>query len=769
MKRLLSPILVLLLAAGVPISFGSDADPWTAWSYRANLHVRTPELADFSHMATVRLQLGSSAAKDLADLRILDEKGREQPWQLRSTSPSGEVTLVFQTVKGMRDYALIFGNPAATKPAYGLTWPIGRVLIDDRLPARSHTHGIWEWTPRPVVSGDFSHTSPLTDRVGFHGTSEMGELPIYEDTVIQQYVCLDKAKPPQQILMRFAFARRANEGDWEHKPYLILYWGKDRARGLSGTLLRMGDLPPAGEWVRLDIQLAEMLRRANLAGGQVYIYGIGFATDTGRAWWDLTSIGDIPGEADVVGLQRTPTVPMESGGRPTTFVWRRLHAFQLAEGPPKPEDNPDGIGRIPIGTRLLSEVAFFPSVPPRTKCRWDFGDGSTSEERQPVHLFENLDTAKVSLVVTEPAPDSIGTTVTAELTGLKLAAPEVRLAVELVSCPFLVRSDEKALFNLRLDADLDKSMDLDLHAILLDASGAEIGRQSKRLTVLPGIKHPTFTSFSVEVAAQKLSRVRFEARLHGMLLAKSVVAIESSRSALANLRLAGDRYVDASGTPVVVRCELSDASPPGPKPRAGPRLPGHVLLIGGLPTGEVPVEQYIEKAIAEVSRGPVTVKRIGVDVEPAWSMPFRQAIALSPDKIPAQTEVVIVGSATEMMLQGIPASSAADAIAVSVDQVRRSSDAEVFLLTPVVCSGNEDLARQYAVALRMLGIEKNVPVIDVYSRSIRLGTDKPELLKTSKVVGGVRVQEINPAMLREITSGVVDSLVAPPDVLQTSK
>jgi hypothetical protein len=288
--------------------------------------------------------------------------------------------------------------------------------------------------------------------------------------------------------------------------------------------------------------------------------------------------------------------------------------------------------------------------------------------------------------------------------------------------------------------------------------------------VLSGIKRPTFTSFSPEVSAERLSQIRFEARLHGTLLAKSVVRLQSSRSTLSNVRLAGDRYVDPAGNPVMIRCELSEAPGEG-TPRARTGLPWNVLLIGGLPTGDLPIERHLEKAIASAggSHREVTVTRIGVAPQPAWSMPFRQAIALSADEVPPAAEAVIVASATEMMLAGVPARTAADAIAVCVDQVRRKSGAEVFLLTPVVYSGLEDLARQYAVALRMLGIEKNVPVIDVYSRSIRLGSETPQLLKTAKVVGGVLVQQLDPRMVREVTSGVVESLAGSPAVVRTSQ
>jgi hypothetical protein len=384
-----------------------------------------------------------------------------------------------------------------------------------------------------------------------------------------------------------------------------------------------------------------------------------------------------------------------------------------------------------------------------------------------VHVFEGAESAKVSLVVTEP--DGKTDAAAADLTGLKSAARELAFAIELASCPFIVRSDEKALFNLRVEGNLDQSMELKMHAILLDPNDVEIGRRSSTVTMRPGIKHPTFTSFSPEVSAENLSRVRFEARLEGALLAKSVVTLQSSRSALSNVQLIGDRYVDQFGIPVVVRCELSEA-PGERKGHARTGLPWRVLLIGGLPTGDLPLERHLEKAIGSASdrHKDVSVKRIGVELQPAWSMPFRQAIALSADEIPPSTEVVIVASATEMMLGGIPARTAADAVGVIVDQVRRKSGAEVFLLTPVVYSGLEDLARQYAVVLRMLGIEKDVPVIDVYSRSMRLADHEPELLKTTKVTGGVLVHRLDPRMIREITSAIIDGLTSSPDILRTS-
>ncbi|RPH80774.1 MAG: hypothetical protein EHM80_04365, partial [Nitrospiraceae bacterium] len=70
-----------------------------------------------------------------------------------------------------------------------------------------------------------------------------------------------------------------NDGTWEHRAY----WGANRiAWGDDGTPSRrfMGPLPPAGEWVRLEVavDLVGLVDRE--------INGMAFTLFDGRATWD---------------------------------------------------------------------------------------------------------------------------------------------------------------------------------------------------------------------------------------------------------------------------------------------------------------------------------------------------------------------------------------------------------------------------------------------------------------------------------------------------
>ena len=738
MKRMFLFILVMLLGAGA----AAADDPWAGWPYQMKLRVTNPELADFTQMAHMRVNFGPQGAKDCADGRILDAKGREQPWRLLSSTSAGDVDIVFRTIKGVRDYTLIFGNPKAKRPSYNVQWPLGKVLIDDFLPKKAYIHGLWSWVKSPVISGVYAHTNPIADRFNYHGTSEIRGVFLAESTVLNQHVMLDEKNPPSQIVLRLVFEGRAGANVWDRKNHLNLYWGERNIKQLTGRSIRMGELPAPGKWQRLSVRMGDLLRKANFrwqSGQLPDLFGLEFCTDKGRAWWDMTTIREVPAEVEIVGLERKST-----SVKPT-FVYQRLRTFKLRTD------------------RVLSVVRFFPTSGDRTRCQWDFGDGRESEARHPEHVFEGSGIARVMLVTTEPGGEVDAAA--ADIKGLGRGARKVTFAIELVSCPFLVRADEKALFNLRFEGELRQPLPLEVHAVLLDPNDREVRTERADLTVLPGLKHPTFKSFSLDVGAENVSRIRFDMRLRGRLLAKRVVTLHSSRSVLRNLRLAGDRYLDRFGNPAVIRCEIAEA-PGGHKPRERTGLPGETLIIGKLPTGEASLEEQLRDAIGRsgAQTGDVVVKTTGVKSLPAWSMPFRQVVAFSDEEVDPATDVVIVASAAEMMLAGVPARTGADAISVIVDQIRRRSDAQVVLLTPTVYSGNENLARQYTVALRMLGIEKNVHVIDVYSRSMRLTAEDPELLKTAHISDGVLTQKLHPRMVKEVISAIIEGLQSTPAI-----
>ena len=88
------------------------------------------------------------------------------------------------------------------------------------------------------------------------------------------YVYIDPANVPGEIMLQW------NDGTWEHRAYwganLITSWGVD------GTNSRrfMGPLPPAGQWVRLEVP-------ASLVGleGRT-LNGLAFSMYGGRATWD---------------------------------------------------------------------------------------------------------------------------------------------------------------------------------------------------------------------------------------------------------------------------------------------------------------------------------------------------------------------------------------------------------------------------------------------------------------------------------------------------
>jgi hypothetical protein len=178
------------------------------------------------------------------------------------------------------------------EPTGGLLSPTGVYFknklkpywVEDSIPdgaiANVDTDG-WNWissNPTPY-SGALAHQSENSSEIHqhfFEGASDT----IYVEPCqkLFAYVYLDPSSPPSMVMLQWK-----EGGSWEHRAY----WGDNRSPwGTNGTnsLRRIGDLPPAGQWVRLEVP-------ANLVGlDNKVIHGMAYTLYNGRATWDYAGV-----------------------------------------------------------------------------------------------------------------------------------------------------------------------------------------------------------------------------------------------------------------------------------------------------------------------------------------------------------------------------------------------------------------------------------------------------------------------------------------------
>lgn len=162
---------------------------------------------------------------------------------------------------------------------------VERAWIDEHQPASRKYSGAWNFetadTAPGVVRGTRSRQQS-SDGLVQHYFNEVKEpVTVSAGTRFYVWVRLDAENPPAAIMLQL------NDGkSWEHRAV----WGSDdigygkRPESWAGYQ-RMGELPAAGEWVRLEVPAEKLgLKPGDKATGSVS--GMAFTQFGGQAWWD---------------------------------------------------------------------------------------------------------------------------------------------------------------------------------------------------------------------------------------------------------------------------------------------------------------------------------------------------------------------------------------------------------------------------------------------------------------------------------------------------
>src|SRR5262249_1781234 len=138
----------------------------------------------------------------------------------------------------------------------------------------------------PVLSGEKAlfNSFPAQGQRVFTGAAK--KLKVGEGDVLFAYVFIDPLAPPKEIMLQWhaSLPKREANIEWAYRRY----WGENPIEsGKPDTPERpaMGDLPPSGKWVRLEVPAAKL----GLKPGSL-IDGWAFTQHGGNVYWDKAGI-----------------------------------------------------------------------------------------------------------------------------------------------------------------------------------------------------------------------------------------------------------------------------------------------------------------------------------------------------------------------------------------------------------------------------------------------------------------------------------------------
>jgi hypothetical protein len=278
------------------------------------------------------------------------------------------------------------------------------VYLEDSTPRAGYTNsiGVWQWgakDPAPVSGRLALKAAEGPGLRGYWFGDASRLLPVATGDALVAYVHLNPQKMPRMLMLQWR-----NGTSWEHRAY----WGEDLFRfGANGptSRVRLGDLPAAGRWVRLEVPA----RLVGLEGKQ--INGLSLNVYDGEVTWD--HVGKAVPVRDVAWIE--DEVPE---GALTDLDWAEPWVWTNANPAPRfgtrAHTSPPGSGlqtravvwppgwRINADDSLYSYVYLDPASPPKmVMLQW--WDGSWEhraywgEDRFPAEWTLGQPTSKVRL------------------------------------------------------------------------------------------------------------------------------------------------------------------------------------------------------------------------------------------------------------------------------------------------------------------------------------------------------------------------------------
>lgn len=697
--------LFLAFMGAAAVAATAPAMPWHLpdWKYRQVVELLQQDSSGKVDTGLIELaEAPPRIAPDGADVRVIDENGQAVAFQvvtrlgepLHGAQPAGESFRIhFRVVQSAHFYAVYFGNPKAASAAG--EWPkkLGGLSLETRANSGHSAPG----SLRDMLA--LLSQSKLKYGEGFRRRIDDPENPFGPN---EQFISIYRGSVYCPEDGPYVFSTDSDDASF------LLIDGQLAAQQGTNRRTPLGTFEPGSKLdLKAGIHRIEYYH-VQLTGGSL-----------ARAGWQTpgtTEIVTIP-EDNFVRELPTDMIITETRESPVNafFVAKTLNAVSFGnEGP--------------VFTTILFTDKSRSAYGKIALREWDFGDGDISLEEAPRHVFEGGAKRTVTLRCTDvlgcesifsreiPLPQSGNTRGDAELEAI-------------ASQPILL-PDEKPSVRLSARFSIPPPVQARLITEILFTSGEPL-RYEQTLVPEPG----KWTSLvpplgALDTAAlSRLRSVNFSLELARKPVIVRSFDILSAADNRGKLRASGESVITETGQPVILR--LSGDHIPRPAKGDFPKLAGKggALCIAvvddslaGKGNGGYPM------ALAGLIRAryPETqlrLERVGrqEDGSPADYNALAAAVG-TPEKVAAlRPDVVVLAVSLRDILRLEPVERFERNLQAMAERVQAATGAQVVLVAPPPVIVNPALSQAYELAVKRVGMRKNIRVADAYSAFIRAG------------------------------------------------
>ena len=691
--------LFLCLASRQAQAGDPFGDWWDSrWSHRQVVQIATPDPTNAINTALAVIDTENQCAKDGRDLRVMDGAGRVMSHKVLANE-DGVVRLEFQLPDAAaRRYFIYYGNPQAKTVAHSWAHKVGGLRLatwSNTLRRNAHD---WPHFKKLLKASKWKHNegprTKISDAENPFGPDDQ-YLSVYTGQIFcpvdGTYVFVTNSDDSSFLSVNGQLVAQWPGG---HNP--APDWNAAAKKGASGKIT-----------LKRGIHKIEY-HHVETRGGQL-----------ARAGWKPPgekAFVTIPEEGFIREL-RTVALARQARHKPLNayFEAREIDALRFAKLDAKLDCKFTTVRLEDRSCSTFGEVKLFV---------WDFGDGTTSRERNPVHEYTRSGVFRVSLTVR----DRLGMADTCTRS-INIGHREPRRVTVFME----VKEAESVLMpRQRTEVRVDLK-NTGLHALPVTLiyritterpeggpSPVLLLRERESLSLAPNqwLKRTRTVDGSVDSG-----HVHFELAYRGVPIAKRSLRLLPADGRGGHIKVRNNGFEDERGHRVVLRLLPYVSVPPADplSERLARGAPVRVVVVDdslGTPaigkTAQSYTDLFCRRLRKQFPDAPVSVKHIGTEALKGYA-PLARLAAVPSLVAKAKPHLVILAGSVEDVLNYLPVNQFERNLLALIDRIRGATGAEMLLITPPPLVINPDLSRDYAEATKRVALRRDVPVADAYS------------------------------------------------------